>query len=102
MPIHDTPAGATFAVRVQPGARRTALLGTVGSGEDSALKIALTAPAAEGRANEALVDYLSDLLNVPRSAIHLIAGEHARNKVIRIPGRSALELEAALRKHMLG
>ncbi len=99
--IRDTPQGATFVVRVQPNAKRTGLLGTVGTGADAAIKIALTAPAVEGRANEALIDYLSGLLNVPRSAVHLIAGAHARNKVIRIPGRSAAELHALLREHLL-
>ena len=49
IPIRDTPAGATFAVRVQPRARKDAITGVVGD----ALKLALTAPPVEGRANQA-------------------------------------------------
>jgi len=80
--IRDTPHGATFAVRVQPRARKNAIMGEIGD----ALKIALTAPPVEGRANEACVDFLAEFLKVPRSSVTIAAGETSRNKVIRIAG----------------
>jgi uncharacterized protein (TIGR00251 family) len=92
IPIHDTPAGATFRVKVQPRARKNALIGEIGD----ALKVALTAPPVEGRANEACIAFFAELLNVPRSSITIAAGETSRNKLIRVRGLSAAQVEARL------
>jgi len=92
IPIRDTPQGATFAVRVQPRARKSAIVGELGD----ALKIALTAPPVEGRANEACIEFLAEFLKVPRSSITIAAGETSRNKIIRIAGMSAEELRRRL------
>ena len=86
--IRDTPQGATFAVRVQPRARKNAIVGEIGD----ALKIALTAPPVEGRANQACIDFLAEFLKVPRSSVTIAAGETSRNKVIGIAGISADEV----------
>jgi len=88
IPIRDTLRGASFAVRVQPRARRNAIIGEIGG----ALKIALTAPATEGRANAACIEFLAEFLKVPRSSVTITAGETSRNKVIRIAGISAAEV----------
>ena len=90
--IRDTPRGASFAVRVQPRARKNAVLGEIGE----ALKIALTAPPVEGRANEACLSFLAELLKVPRSSITITAGESSRNKMIRVAGISAAEIAGRL------
>ncbi len=92
IPIRDTPQGATFAVRVQPRARKNAIVGVIGD----ALKLALTAPPVEGRANEACIEFLAEFLKVPRSSITIAAGETSRNKVIRMAGMSANELRRRL------
>src|SRR4051812_39669500 len=94
MIVHDTPAGATFQVKVQPRAKRNAIIGEVGD----ALKLALTAPPVEGRANEACIAYFAKLLNVPRSSVTIAAGHSARNKVIRVSGVSAHEVRRRLSK----
>jgi uncharacterized protein (TIGR00251 family) len=91
--IRDTPAGATFQIRVQPRARKNAITGVVGD----ALKVALTAPPVEGRANEACVSFFAEFLNVARSSITIAAGETSRNKLIRVGGLSAAQVEAKLR-----
>jgi uncharacterized protein len=78
-----------------PRAARTAITGTLGD----ALKISLSAPPLDGRANLAVVDFLSEIFSVPRSAVQLVAGERSRNKVIRIAGRTAAELQQMLRVH---
>ena len=90
--IRETSQGATFTVRVQPRARRNAIVGEIGD----ALKIALTAPPIEGRANEACIKFLAELLKVPRSSVTIAAGETSRNKVIRVAGMSADELQRRL------
>ena len=74
--------GATLAVRAQPGARKNAVLGE----QAGALKIAVTAPPEDGRANEALVEMLRDWLGVKRSQVSLLSGDKNRNKVFLIHG----------------
>lgn len=93
IPVRDGDKGATFAVRVQPRASRNAVVGEMGD----ALKIALTAPPVEGKANEACVDFVANLLKVPRSSVTIASGESSRNKVVRIAGMRASELEQRLR-----
>jgi len=69
----------------------------MGEAAEATLKIALAAPPVEGRANEALIAYLADVLDVPRSAVEVIAGEHSRNKVVRVGGRNAAQVENAFK-----
>ena len=93
IPIRDTPSGATFQVKVHPRARKNAITGVVGE----ALKLALTAPPVEGRANEACIAYLAEFLNVARSSVTIAAGDSSRQKLIRVAGLSAAQVEAKLR-----
>jgi hypothetical protein len=96
LPVRDSPEGARFLVRVTPRASRTAILGIMGEGDSAALKIALQAPPLEGRANAALIEFLSDILGVRRSDIEITAGQHARNKTVLIRGHSATPIAALL------
>jgi len=96
IPIRDTDRGATFAIRVQPRASRNAIAGEMGD----ALKLALTAPPVEGKANEACVEFFANLLKVPRSSVTIASGESSRNKVIRITGLSAGQVEQRLLEHL--
>jgi uncharacterized protein len=93
--MNDHPLGATFPVRVQARAARTAITGMVGV----ALKLTLSAPPVEGRANLALEEFFAEVFSVRRSAVQVVSGERSRNKVIRIAGRSAAELRQMLREH---
>ena len=95
IPVSDHPLGATFAIRVQPRAARTAITGTVGE----ALKVSLSAPPLDGRANVAVVEFFSEVLSVPRSAVQVVAGERSRNKIVRIAGCSGAEVQRMLREH---
>ena len=90
--INNSPAGATFAVKVHPRAKKNAITGEVGD----ALKLSLTAPPVDGKANEACIDFFAKLLNVPRSSVTIAAGQSIRNKVIRVAGLSAKELQRRL------
>ena len=93
IPVHDSNAGATFAVRVHPRAKKNAITGEVGD----AIKLALTAPPADGKANEACIDFFAKLLNLPRSSVTIAAGQASRNKVIRVAGLSAEEVRRRLK-----
>jgi uncharacterized protein len=95
VPVSDHPLGATFAIRVQPRASRTAISGTAGD----ALKISVSAPPLDGRANVAVVAFFSEVLSVPRSAVQVVAGERSRNKLVRIVGCSGAEVQRRLREH---
>jgi uncharacterized protein (TIGR00251 family) len=88
----DVADGCTLAVRVHPGARKNAVTGT----HADELKIALTAPPVDGKANEALIAFLAETLRLPRARIAIIAGLTNRSKTLRITGKSATEVAAAL------
>lgn len=90
--LHENSSGVTFAVKVQPRARKNAIVGGLGD----ALKIQLTAPPIEGRANEACVKFFAKLLELPQSSVTIASGETSRHKVIRIIGISAAEVRKRL------
>jgi uncharacterized protein (TIGR00251 family) len=87
----------TFAIKVHPRAKRERISGVLGDG----LKVELTAPPVDGRANEACIRFFADLLNLRPSSVSIASGASSRNKVIRVTGISAESvnrlLEAALR-----
>jgi uncharacterized protein len=91
--VRDTTQGATFSVKVHPRAKKNAITGEVGD----ALKLALTAPPVEGKANDACVRFLADVLELPRASVTIAAGESSRQKLIRVAGLSAAEVERRLR-----
>ena len=82
IPVHDVPNGASFAVKVHPRAKKNAITGELGD----ALKVSLTTPPVEGRANEACIEFFAKLLKVPRSSVTIASGQSSRNKVIRVAG----------------
>ncbi len=92
IPIRDTPGGAVFAAKLHPRAKKNAITGIVGD----ALKLAVTAPPVDGRANEACIEFFANLLAVPRSSVTISSGETSRRKVIRVAGLSADELRRRL------
>lgn len=92
IPIRDTPSGATFQVKVHPRAKKNAVSGEIGD----ALKLALTTPPIEGRANQACIEFLAKLLNVPRSSVTIAAGETSRRKVICVRNLSAVRVRERL------
>jgi uncharacterized protein (TIGR00251 family) len=90
--LRDTADGCILPVRVHPGARRNGISGA----HDGALKISLTTPPTDGRANDALIAFVAELLQVPRSRITLLTGATSRTKTLRIAAKSAAEVLAAL------
>jgi hypothetical protein len=64
-----------------------------------ALKVSLSAPPLDGRANAAVVEFFSEILSVPRASVQVVSGERSRNKVIRVAGCSGSEVQRKLREH---
>ncbi len=96
IPVKDTAAGALFAIKIHPRGKKNAITGELAD----ALKLSLTAPPVEGKANAACIEFFADLLKLPRSSITIAAGQASRNKLIRVSGLSAAEVEARLRHAM--
>jgi len=90
--VNETSKGVAFAVKVQPRARKNAITGIVGQ----SLKLALTAPPIEGRANAAVIEFFAELFQIPRSSVTIASGETSRNKVVRIAGLGRAWVEQRL------
>ncbi|MGA3135156.1 MAG: DUF167 domain-containing protein [Terracidiphilus sp.] len=84
--IRAAAGGVTLAVRAQPGAKKTAIIGVYGEGTAAQLKIAVQAPPIEGRANEALIAFLAMTFSLPKSSIVIMSGELNRSKVFLLRG----------------
>jgi uncharacterized protein len=79
-------------LRVSPGAKRAGVVGPHGEG----WKVRVAAPAEGGRANEAVLQLLSETLSVPRNAVALISGHAARDKVVQLAGLDPAQIERRL------
>ena len=85
--VQEREGTVIFSVRVQPRASsRRASKDEIAGEMGGALKVRLRAPAVEGRANEALVEFLAQLLKTPRSAVRILGGERSRKKRLEIRG----------------
>jgi len=82
--FQDGSQGVSFAVKVHPRAKKDAITGELGD----ALKVSLTTPPVEGRANDACIEFFAKLLKVPQSSVTIASGQTSRNKVIRVAGVS--------------
>ena len=93
--IRETDAGLTIRLHVQPRAKRTEVAGI----HNGALKVKVTAPPVDDAANKAILEFLSDFLDLPKANLHIIAGDKSRDKMLRIKGlslqnfRTRLELQ---------
>jgi uncharacterized protein len=79
---------ATFAVRVQPRASRNEIQGEW----QGALKVRLTAPPVDEKANSALCAFLAEQLNIPRSAVRILGGARSRTKRVEVRGVTAAQV----------
>jgi uncharacterized protein (TIGR00251 family) len=86
--VRDIPGGASFSVRVQPRAGRDEIAGEW----QGALRVKLSAPPVDDKANEALRRLLAERLNVPISVIRISQGRQSRNKRVQIEGRSTAQV----------
>jgi uncharacterized protein (TIGR00251 family) len=78
--MQSSATTTTLSIRVQPGAKREGVVGRYGD----AFKVAISAPAVDGNANDALLRLLASLLDIPRSRIEIVSGHTSRSKLLRI------------------
>ena len=92
MDIQERGGTIVIAVRVTPRASRDAIEGE----HEGALRVRLTAPPVDDRANDALRRLLAERLNVPISAVRIVAGEKSRTKRVEIPGVTRTQILSLL------
>ena len=92
--IWERPGSVGLTVRVQPRASKDEIVGEMAG----ALKVRLQAPAVEDRANEALIEFLAQLLKTPRSAVRILSGERSRTKRVEIRGVTQQQILALLQQ----
>ncbi len=92
LPCRDDRGAAHLTVRVQPRASRARIAGLHGA----AVKVQLTAPPVEGKANRQLIALLAKLLHLPKGAITVVRGDTGRDKVLRFDGLTCAELAQRL------
>jgi uncharacterized protein (TIGR00251 family) len=96
--LHDGKKGAALAIRVTPRARRNEIVEVL---SDGTVKIRLTAPPDEGQSNQALVNFLSDVLSVPASRIEIVAGTTGRDKLVSILDLDADSVHQTILSHLI-
>ena len=88
------PGGVRLAVQITPNAKKNEVVGVL----DDALKLKLQAQPIEGKANEALVRYLAEMLAVPRSAVTITHGLTSKRKLVEVrsPDMTVDDIESRL------
>jgi len=88
--LHDGKHGAALTVRVTPRASKTTFGGVL---EDGTVRVRISAPPLEGRANTALIKFLAKVLGVNRSRVEIVAGEKGLDKILSIIDMNAEQVE---------
>ncbi|MFP3853024.1 MAG: DUF167 domain-containing protein [Anaerolineales bacterium] len=95
--LHDGKHGAALTIRVTPRARKTEI------GElmaDGTLRIRVQQPPVEGKANDALIEFLSDILGVRKNRIEIVAGARGLDKIVSILDLTAQEVQQRIEAEM--
>lgn len=79
--LHGGQKGSALAVRVTPRASRNEIVEMLG---DGTIKVRLAAPPVDNEANRALIEFLADILGVPKSRLDIVAGVTGRDKLIAV------------------
>lgn len=95
--LHSGQKGAALAIRVTPRASRNEIVEIL---SDGTVKIRLTSPPVEGKANEALIKFLADILGVAQSKIDIVAGETGRDKLVSILDLDAETVHARILENL--
>lgn len=93
----DGKRGAALPVRVIPRASRNEIVEIL---SDQTVKIRLTAPPVEGQANTELIKFLSEVLDIPKSHLEIVAGQTGRDKLVSILNVSSEEVHQRIIKHL--
>lgn len=95
--LHDGKKGAALAVRVTPRASKNEIVEVLG---DGTVKVHITAPPVDGKANETLLKFLAEILDIPPSRIEIVAGATGRDKLISVLEMDAATLHQKILDHM--
>ena len=95
--LHDGKKGAALAVRVTPRASKNEIVDILG---DGTVKVHLTAPPVEGKANEALLKFLAKVLEISPSQLEIVAGASGRDKLISVIDMDARTVHKKIVEHM--
>ena len=79
--LHDGKKGSALAVRVTPRASRNEVVEFL---NDGTIKIRIAAPPSDNEANETLIEFLSEILGIPKSRLDIVAGAAGRDKLISV------------------
>ena len=91
----DARKGAAITVKVIPRARKTEVAGLMA---DGTIKIRVAAPPVDGAANQALIEFLAQLLGLPKGQIEIIGGSTSEHKLISLVGISPEAVNAAFQR----
>ena len=97
--LHDGKRGAALTIRVTPRARKTEFGGIL---ENGTLRVRVSAPPVEGKANAALIKFLSKVLAVRKSRIEIVVGRSGLDKLVSVVDLSAEEAEKRIQEWMEG
>ena len=95
--LHDGKVGSALAVRVTPRASRNKIVEVQ---TDGTIKIHLSAPPVDGEANEQLIVYLAEVLNIPKSRLEIVAGQSGRDKLISVLDMDAETVHKRILAHL--
>ena len=90
--ITDYNGCTRITCRVQPRSSRSKIMGVF----DGALKVALTAPPVDGKANAALCEFFASLFRCPKSSVSVVSGMTAKNKIVEVSGTGASAARSAV------
>lgn len=97
--LHNGKNGAAIAVRITPRMAKNEIFAIL---DDGTIKIRLTAPPVEGKANRALIKFLAEVLDVPTGSIEIVAGQTGHDKLVSIIGIDSESVQQKLLKHLAG
>jgi hypothetical protein len=95
--LHDGKTGAAITVRVTPRTAKNEIHDIL---DDGTVKIRLTAPPVEGKANKELIKFLSSVLDIPPSSIEILAGQTSHDKLVSILNMRSEEVQLRILKHL--
>lgn len=95
--LHDGKVGSAIAVRVTPRASRNQIVEVT---PDGTVRIRIAAAPADGEANEKLITFLAEILNIPKSRIEIVAGQSGRDKLISVLDMDAATVQKRIVAHL--
>lgn len=95
--LHDGKTGSAITVRVTPRMAKNEIHDIL---DDGTVKIRLTAPPVDGKANKALIRFLSDVLEIPASSLEIVAGLTGHDKLVSILELNSEQVQKKILQHI--